>query len=70
MKNQHTARICKQAVRAVQGGMPYELAYDYLAAKAAQLEFVDDEDGRTHGLAQFLDEKSYRPGLGAFRRKA
>jgi feruloyl-CoA hydratase/lyase len=67
-KNPHALRACKQAVRGVQG-MPYELSYDYLAAKAAQLEFYDDEDGRTQGLTQFLDEKSYRPGLGTMRRR-
>jgi feruloyl-CoA hydratase/lyase len=67
-KNPHTLRACKQAVRAVQG-MPYELAADYLASKSAQLEFYDDEQGRTQGLTQFLDEKSYRPGLGTMRRK-
>jgi feruloyl-CoA hydratase/lyase len=67
-KNPHTLRACKQAVRAVQG-MPCELSADYLAAKSAQLEFYDDEQGRTQGLTQFLDEKSYRPGLGTMRRK-
>ena len=67
-KNPNTLRACKQAVRAVQG-MPYELSADYLAAKSAQLEFYDDEKGRNDGLTQFLDEKSYRPGLGAMRRK-
>jgi trans-feruloyl-CoA hydratase/vanillin synthase len=67
-KNPNTLRACKQAVRAVQG-MPYELSADYLAAKSAQLEFYDDEKGRADGLTQFLDEKSYRPGLGAMRRK-
>ncbi|HEY7661956.1 MAG TPA: p-hydroxycinnamoyl CoA hydratase/lyase [Xanthobacteraceae bacterium] len=67
-KNPNTLRACKQAVRAVQG-LPYELSADYLAAKSAQLEFYDDEKGRSEGLTQFLDEKSYRPGLGAMRRK-
>jgi feruloyl-CoA hydratase/lyase len=67
-KNPHALRVCKQAVRGVQG-MSYELAYDYLAAKGAQLEFYDDEGGRSQGLKQFLDDKSYRPGLGAMRRK-
>lgn len=66
-KNPHALRACKEAVRSVQG-MPYETALDYLAAKAAQLEFYDDEDGRSQGLTQFLDEKSYRPGLGGMRR--
>ncbi len=67
-KNPHALRACKQAVRAVQN-LPYELSADYLAAKAAQLQFHDDEKGRAGGMAQFLDEKSYRPGLGAMRRK-
>jgi feruloyl-CoA hydratase/lyase len=67
-KNPNTLRACKQAVRAVQG-MPYELSADYLAAKSAQLEFYDDEHGRDQGLTQFLDEKSYRPGLGTMPRK-
>ena len=66
-KNPNTLRACKQAVRAVQG-LPYELSADYLAAKAAQLEFYDEEKGRSQGLTQFLDEKSYRPGLGTMRR--
>jgi hypothetical protein len=29
---------------------------------------VDKEDSRTQGMRQFLDDKSYRPGFGAFRR--
>ncbi len=29
---------------------------------------MDKEKGRLKGLAQFLDEKSFRPGLGAYRR--
>jgi len=67
-KNPHALRACKQAVRTVQG-LPYELSADYLAAKSVQLEFYDDEKGRSQGLTQFLDEKSYRPGLGTMRRK-
>jgi trans-feruloyl-CoA hydratase/vanillin synthase len=29
----------------------------------------DPEQGREQGLKQFLDEKSYRPGLGGYRRE-
>ena len=29
---------------------------------------TDPERGRQKGMSQFLDEKSYRPGLGAYRR--
>ena len=50
-------------------GPAQAISADYLAAKSAQLEFYDDEQGRAEGLTQFLDEKSYRPGLGMMRRK-
>jgi len=33
-----------------------------------QMRFLDREKGRDKGLTQFLDEKSYRPGLGGYRR--
>ena len=33
-----------------------------------QLRFLDAEAGRAKGLTQFLDEKSFRPGLGGYRR--
>ena len=48
--------------------IPFEASGDYLAAKSSQLRLIDDENGRNQGLTQFLDEKSYRPGLGAMRR--
>ena len=41
---------------------------DYLMAKGAQARFLDPEGGRGKGLQQFLDEKSFRPGLSAYRR--
>jgi trans-feruloyl-CoA hydratase/vanillin synthase len=67
-KNPHALRACKEAIRACTT-IPFESSGDYLAAKSTQLRFVDDENGRTGGLTQFLDEKSYRPGLGAMRRE-
>ncbi|GAA4025101.1 p-hydroxycinnamoyl CoA hydratase/lyase [Streptomyces plumbiresistens] len=48
--------------------MPWELADDYLYAKLEQSQFLDRENGRKAGLEQFLDEKSFRPGLGAYDR--
>ena len=66
-KNPHALRACKEAIRACMN-IPFESSGDYLAAKSTQLRFVDDENGRNQGLTQFLDEKSYRPGLGAMRR--
>ena len=67
-KNPHALRACKEAIRACMN-IPFESSGDYLAAKSTQLRFLDDENGRTGGLTQFLDEKSYRPGLGAMRRE-
>ncbi len=46
--------------------MPWDQAEDYLYAKLEQSQFVDDAGARAKGLRQFLDEKSYRPGLAAF----
>lgn len=49
--------------------MSWEQAEDYLSAKAAQATLFDPEKGMKQGLKQFLDDKSYRPGLGAYRRE-
>lgn len=67
-KNPHALRACKQVVRGVQG-LPFDLSFDYLGAKIAQMQFFDDEKGRSQGMSQFLDEKSYRPGLQSMSRK-
>ena len=48
--------------------MDQEQASDYLAAKSDALRFVDKEDSRGQGMKQFLDDKTYRPGFGAFKR--
>ena len=51
-------------------GMSWEQAEDYFYAKLDQSQFQDTEDGRKQGLAQFLDEKTIRPGLQAYTRDA
>jgi trans-feruloyl-CoA hydratase/vanillin synthase len=66
-KNPMTLRIAKHAARRVRD-MSWEDAEDYLFAKSDQLRFLDPEHGREKGMAQFLDEKSYRPGLAPYRR--
>jgi trans-feruloyl-CoA hydratase/vanillin synthase len=48
--------------------MSWDTAEDYLYAKLEQSRFLDPERGRERGLAQFLDEKSLRPGLETYRR--
>ena len=42
--------------------MSWDAAEDYLYAKVEQSQFLDAEGGRAEGLAQFLDEKTIRPG--------
>ena len=48
--------------------MSWDVAEDYLYAKLEQSQFLDQEHGREQGLAQFLDEKSIRPGLQTYVR--
>lgn len=48
--------------------MPWDLAEDYLYAKLEQSQFLDEESGREAGLNQFLDQKSFRPGLSTYQR--
>lgn len=50
--------------------MTWENAEDYLFAKLEQHRAQDPEKGRDRGMAQFLDEKSFRPGLGGYRRES
>jgi trans-feruloyl-CoA hydratase/vanillin synthase len=59
------ARIAYKYVRE----MNWEQAAEYLTAKADQTHFVDPEKGRAKGLKQFLDDKTYRPGLGNYARE-
>src|SRR5436190_11074811 len=67
-KNPTVLRAAKTAYRRVRD-MSYEDAGDYLMAKNDQARLFDPEQGREQGLKQFLDEKSYRPGLGGYRRE-
>jgi trans-feruloyl-CoA hydratase/vanillin synthase len=50
--------------------MPWDLAEDYLYAKLEQSQFLDSEGGREAGLNQFLDKKSFRPGLSTYERES
>ena len=68
-KNPYVLRQAKIAYRYTRD-MTWDQAAEYLAAKADQSEFRDPEDGRNKGLSQFVDDKTYRPGLGAYKREA
>ena len=67
-KSPAVLRYTKEALRAVRF-MNEPQAADYLNAKSDALRFADKEDSRTQGMKQFLDDKSYRPGFGAFKRE-
>jgi trans-feruloyl-CoA hydratase/vanillin synthase len=66
-KNPYALKAAKHAYRRVLD-MSWDDAEDYLFAKIDQMQFLDPERGRQKGMAQFLDDKSYKPGLGAYRR--
>ena len=67
-KNPTVLRAAKTALR-YSARMSWEEAADYLFAKSDQSIFMDPERGREEGMRQFLDEKAYKPGLGAYKRK-
>ena len=67
-KNPWAIRYTKEAIRSVRD-MNMEQAADYLRCKSDALQRVDKEQGRQEGMKQFLDEKSFRPGVGTYNRK-
>ena len=48
--------------------LTWEQNEDYLYAKLDQANYRDPEHGREKGLKQFLDDKSIKPGLQAYKR--
>ncbi|KQS71762.1 p-hydroxycinnamoyl CoA hydratase/lyase [Rhizobium sp. Leaf371] len=65
-KNPVALKATKDAVRRV-GTMTYDEAEDYLV-RAQEAANSYDNEGRKEGIRQFIDEKSYKPGLGAYDR--
>lgn len=63
-KNPVALKATKDALRRVRE-MTYDNAEDYLV-RAQEAANSFDNEGRKEGMRQFLDEKSYRPGLGAY----
>jgi trans-feruloyl-CoA hydratase/vanillin synthase len=66
-KSPAAVRFTKDAIRSVRY-MSVDQADDYLMGKFNALEAVDKEKSRQKGMKQFLDDKTYRPGLGEFDR--
>ncbi|KQM30038.1 p-hydroxycinnamoyl CoA hydratase/lyase [Sphingomonas sp. Leaf10] len=63
-KNPVALKATKDAMRRVVT-MGYDDAEDYLV-RAQEAANSYDNDGRKEGIRQFIDEKSYKPGLGAY----
>jgi len=63
-KNPVALKATKDAVRRVTE-MTYENAEDYLIRAQEAANFFDD-NGRKEGIRQFIDEKSFKPGLGTY----
>lgn len=67
-KNPTVLRAAKTAYHHVRS-MNWDTALEYLMTKSDATKYQDPEQGDRQGMSQFLDEKSYRPGLGAYRRE-
>ena len=63
-KNPVALKATKDAIRRV-GEMTYDNAEDYLVRAQEAANFFDNE-GRREGIHQFIDDKSFKPGLGAY----
>jgi trans-feruloyl-CoA hydratase/vanillin synthase len=63
-KNPVTLKAAKDAVRRVQE-MTFDNAEDYLIRAQEAANFFDNE-GRKEGMRQFLDDKSFKPGIGTY----
>jgi trans-feruloyl-CoA hydratase/vanillin synthase len=63
-KNPVALKATKDAIRRVRE-MTYDNAEDYLI-RAQEAANSFDNDGRREGIKQFIDDKTYKPGLGAY----
>jgi feruloyl-CoA hydratase/lyase len=63
-KNPVALKATKDAIRRV-GDMTYDNAEDFLI-RAQEAANSYDNEGRKEGIKQFIDDKTYKPGLGAY----
>jgi trans-feruloyl-CoA hydratase/vanillin synthase len=66
-KNPYVLGAIKRAYRQAKD-MPWDVSDDYLSSKYEQTLVQDPEKGQSKGRHQFIEEKSFKPGLGAYRR--
>jgi trans-feruloyl-CoA hydratase/vanillin synthase len=64
-KNWATLKATKRTIRAVRL-QEYDQALDYQVRAQEALMYVDATRGRQEAMRQFLDDKSYKPGLGTY----
>jgi trans-feruloyl-CoA hydratase/vanillin synthase len=65
-KNPVALKATKDAIRRVKE-MTYDSAEDYLV-RAQEAANSYDNEGRKEGIKQFIDDKTYKPGLGVYDR--
>ena len=65
-RNPAVLKAAKDAFKRVQQ-LDWDLSEDYLISKQEQLWYVAGEE-REEGFKQFLDDKTYKPGLGMYKR--
>ena len=63
-KNPVTVKAAKDAVRRVTE-MTYDNAQDFLI-RAQEAANSFDNEGRKEGIKQFIDDKTFKPGLGTY----
>jgi trans-feruloyl-CoA hydratase/vanillin synthase len=67
-KNPAALRATKEVFKTCRN-MDYVHAEEYIGAKLIALRATDPEKGRDEGIKQFIDDKTYRPGLEGYKRK-
>jgi feruloyl-CoA hydratase/lyase len=66
-KNPVALKAAKDAIRRVREMSSYDNAEDFLV-RAQEAANSFDNDGRKEGMRQFIDDKTYKPGLGSYDR--
>jgi feruloyl-CoA hydratase/lyase len=66
-KNPQTIKAAKDAVKRV-SEMTVDASEDYLVVRQEALNYLDKSEGRKQGIKQFIDDKTFRPGLGAYKK--
>lgn len=65
-KNPAVLKAAKDAFKRTRE-LSWEASEDYLTSKQEQLWLIEGQ-ARQEGMKQFLDDKSFRPGLGPYKR--